>query len=317
MIAVMNNVFSLSARNKKILVIIGVLLLVCSAWASNHSTSESSDAQKIKEEAIVAVRGQLMPFDMDMTKDFTLDLGNSKEILSAQAIAEGFDVVNMIKFGQGWPFQIGFKDNKMSISANITNPNNETVGYIVNNTWKSASPNSMQIGDRSYNDYAFEILDLNMIPIFNIRVVGPNEIQIGGLFDVGIGSQVLISDNGGGIMVTPTEQEIKEFLVPIFKYPSDEYLGQLINPTYMSSSLTSTSDRMFADASFWMYSSYVFLFVGGVITTGLGIDYAHTRIKKSNDDPLQQPQNIPIPLYTRRASRRKNKRNRRKGHTKR
>ncbi|HUW49362.1 MAG TPA: hypothetical protein VMW36_11520, partial [Patescibacteria group bacterium] len=158
----------------------------------------------------------------------------------------------------------------MSISANVTNSNDQIVSYVEDNDWKSASPTSMQIWDRNYNDYAFEILDVNKIPIFNVRVVGPNEIQIAGLFNAGSGTRVLISNEGGGIIGNPTQQDIKDTLVPIFKYPSEFSLGLLVNPTYLSSLPLDTSDKMFADAAFWMNSSYVFLFVGVLITTGLG-----------------------------------------------
>jgi hypothetical protein len=84
----------------------------------------------------------------------------------------------------------------LSISANITNSENEVVAYIQNNTWKSVSPDSMQIGDRNYNAYAFEIVDMNYVPIFNVRIVGPNDIQIGSVFE-GNNSTTLISNNGG------------------------------------------------------------------------------------------------------------------------
>jgi len=100
MVAVMKRTSSHSSI-KKVLVVIGALLMACSAVANNHSTSESSDAQRVKTDAIMAVRGQLMPFNMDMSKDFTVDLGTDKFITSPQALAQGFDPVNAVSLGHG------------------------------------------------------------------------------------------------------------------------------------------------------------------------------------------------------------------------
>jgi hypothetical protein len=251
------------------LIVIGALLLAVALVVSNSASEEKTQALQDQQNAIMATRGELVPFDMNMSEDFVVKLGSNTFSTNAQALAQGFDPVSVLNLGSSWPFQIGFSNGKMSISANITNSNNEVIAYIENDSWKSVSPNSMEIGDRNYNVYAFEIVDLNTIPIFNVEILGSNTIQISGVFNMA-GGKVLISDNGGGIIGNPSEQNITQNLVPIFKYPSSEYLGELINPAYPTP--PDTWDGMFSDASVKTNVSYVLTFFGTLFVAIFGAD---------------------------------------------
>ena len=304
-------ILSVLKRIRIPLLVIGLISAGCSPIVLKIASDKELEASQIRQDAIMAVRGELMPFEVNMSKDFVIDLGNCQMIQSAQALAQGIDVVNAINFGSSWPFLIGFKDNKMSISANITNSNNETVAYIENNNWKSLSPTSIQIGDRNYNDYAFEVVDISMVPIFNVRVVGANEIQIGGLFNVG-SWKVLISDNGGGIMTEPSQQNITDLLTPIFKYPSDKYLGELINPTYLSSLPTDTSDKILSESSVLTIVGYVLAFVGVFFIAIFGADTFINFKDKESQENRQKPENKQSPDYNHSTRRRRAKENKRK-----
>ncbi len=240
------------------MLVIGIILGTISPVILAISSNLSQNATQNKQNALMAQKGELSPFKIDMSQDILLDLGSVQEAESAQALARGVNLANLIYLGGNWPFQISFENNKISVSANITDSNNQIVATIRNNIWKSDSPNSPQIGDRNYNNYAFEIIDNNNITIFNVRVVRSNEIQIGGLLNIG-GEQVLISDNGGGILSNPSQQNISDLLIPIFKYPSTQYLGELINPKYLQSLPTDTSNTMMSEAFTLTIIGFAFL----------------------------------------------------------
>jgi hypothetical protein len=71
--------------------------------------------------------------------------------------------------------------------------------------------------DRNYNDYAFEVIDANGIPVLQVYVQSGNLIFVNGLFYIA-GVRYLASPSA--FMDRPTEQEISGALAPIFKYPS-------------------------------------------------------------------------------------------------
>lgn len=253
-------IYSLLNKGYFRLFVVGLIIAAFSTVFFQLASTEQQEATKNRQDSIMAAKGELMPFKMNMSEDFVVDLGGNIVAHSAQELAQGVDAVRGIGVGFDWPFQIIFSGSKILISANVTNSDNQVVGRITNNTWRSERPDSMAIGDRNYNDYAFEILDINMMPIFNVRVVGSNQIQISGLFH-GNNNTALISDNGGGVWANPSQQQINDLLTPMFKYPSSEYAGKLINPTYLTS-LPDTSDKMFFEASVLTVVGYVFIGLG-------------------------------------------------------
>jgi hypothetical protein len=138
------------------------------------------------------------------------------------------------------------------ISANVTNADLQLVAWFENNTWK-CPPDSLGIGDRNYNSQAFEVVDRNNVSIFSIQIVALNTIQIGGLFKYSDGSVIAISDNGLGAESEPNQATIEKFLVPIFKYPSNKYLGELVNPPNPQNNASNVPlnnwDQLFFEAS--------------------------------------------------------------------
>jgi large-conductance mechanosensitive channel len=291
------------------LLVIGIILGVFSSVFLYGSGNISQDASQNRQNVLMAQKGEVLPFKMNMTSDVTLYLGNNKEVTSAEALVQGVNLANFLYLNGNFPFQIGFSDDKMSVSANITDSNNQLVATIRNNVWKSDSPNSPQIGDRNYNNYAFEVIDNNNITIFNVRVVGSNEIQIGGLFNLG-GTQTLVSDNGGGILGSPSQQNITQLLTPLFKYPSSNYLGELVNPTYLRSLPTDTSDAMIFEAS-------ILTIIGFVLAGVSAVFLIVCEIVRENDDKKEEKANEKQPSVNnepKRATKREKRRNRdRKG----
>lgn len=266
------------------LLVIGLLLsVICCPIILKVASDKGQDAIQLREKAIMAVKGELMPFEMDMSKDFVIDEGGNTVVHSAQELAQGIDATFGIGIGFSWPFKIVFNDNKILISADIIDSNNELVGYIRNNTWKSVSPDSVQIGDRNYNDYAFEIIDANMAPIFDVRVVGPNEIQIGGLFHNG-NMTALISNNGGGVWSNPSNQQISALLTPMFNYPSNSHFGELFNPTIAQKSTNILADKAQSESNLFSILGYALAFIGALFVTIFGVEIVVTTKTKETEN---------------------------------
>jgi hypothetical protein len=203
----------------------------------------NQQGQKEKQDAITAYTSQINPFRIDTSNSsefFWVDLGGNKAGDTISVISKGCDIVNNeIYLGQKLPIAVNIVGNQLLISANVSNLDNQLVAYFVNNTWKSDTPNMLSIGDRNYNQYAFEIIDRNNVSIFSVRIIGYNEIAIGGLFNSS--DELLgISNNGGGAVISPSQEWMKQNLAPIFKYPSNEKdnIGKLVNSNYPQTSPT-------------------------------------------------------------------------------
>lgn len=113
--------FFQSTKVRILLVVMGgILLYISGVIIYPAGVQEQQDATN-------AIRGELIPFNLDFSKPFVVNLGNNILSCSAQDLANGFDPTNLIFIGSGWPFQITFNNNKISISATIVNSKNETI----------------------------------------------------------------------------------------------------------------------------------------------------------------------------------------------
>lgn len=239
-----------------------------------------------EQDAINAIAGKLNPFKLDFSKPFEVNLSSNLFECSVQDLANGYDPTSVVYLGSSWPFNITFNENAISVSIILTDSNNQTIGWVVNNQWKS-DPNSVLIRDRNYNSYAFEIIDRASVPLVQIRLVSSNQIVIGGLFTLKSGRQVAIATNGLGIVTNPTSQNISEMLSPIFKYPSKDHVGELIDPTYSNSMSNNVLDQ-----SKWTKIMGVSLAVIGSIIVGIvGIEsFFVTKQARALDTPNQKEQ---------------------------
>jgi hypothetical protein len=168
-------------------------------------------------------------------------------------LASGFNLNTIFPFNLSLiddQLQIQFINNKLSVSAIIKNLNNETIAQIINNEWKTVNPNTLLFWDRNYNAYAFEIIGSDNVPTLQVIMVGPNKIQIGGLFYTQTG-RIYIQPLGQDAVLwkNPTDQQLKDANIPrIFYYPAltdQSNLGKMVNPTYPSSNPLLESTAMF------------------------------------------------------------------------
>jgi hypothetical protein len=242
-----------------VLVAYGTLIAVPIGWQQYNS-------------AIMTLNGELIPFSVDMSKPFDVMLSAGVIFqYSGTDLANGFDLSTAPLFAvfnfASNQFQIQFTNNKMFVSANIKNSNNTLIAQIVNNTWKTVNPDTLLFWDRNYNAYAFEIIGSTGKPTLQVIMVGPNKIQIGGLFYTKTGSIYIAPEPDGAMLyVNVGDQHLEEeaAIQTIFKYPAltnSSNLGKMINPIYPSSDPLSEPIRTIIFG--------VALFIIGTILMGL------------------------------------------------
>ena len=140
-------------------------------------------------------------------------------------LKEGINLRRYFNFGFDYPVEIDIIDNKLYVSTLIMNENNETVAIIKDNNW-TVNDNEIVARDRNYNEYAFEVIDANLIPRIQVILRPQNMIYIGGYFYTVNGTLLAIP---GISIVNPSPESLDEYIPPIFLYPSDENLGKM-NP---------------------------------------------------------------------------------------
>jgi hypothetical protein len=93
----------------------------------------------------------------------------------------------------------------------------------LNNEWPAKIPPGW---DRNFSSNQFEIVDENMLPVFQIRYDSPDTVEIRGIFVAPNGAETVVFD---GIETAPAGQPIKKFppRKAWFKYPSNNHLGEL------------------------------------------------------------------------------------------
>lgn len=177
--------------------------------------------------AIMAMNGELIPFDVDTSKPFDILLSAGVVFQYSRIdLANGFNLSTIFPFNIDFvddQFRIQFINNKMSVSADIRNSNNTIIAQIVNNEWKTVNPDTLLFWDRNYNAYAFEIIGSNNIPTLQVIMVGPNKIQIGGLFYTRTGSIYIAPAPDGAIMYVNVGDQHREYgqnVSRIFYYPA-------------------------------------------------------------------------------------------------
>jgi len=202
--------------------------------------------QEEKTEAVKALNGEIIPFEIDLNQSFRVCLSPQIDWFnySIEDLSKGIELRSVLydKIATD-QFKIQFIDNRLMVSATIRDSNKNIIAQIVNNTWKTVDPSyQLAFWDRNYNAYAFEIIGSNYIPTFQVIMFGPNKIQIGGLFYLEGGGSIYITPlkNGDAVIyVNPPNEhrEENETITTIFNYPcmtKPENLGKMVDPIYPS-----------------------------------------------------------------------------------
>ncbi len=166
-------------------------------------------------------------FSIDKEIHPILEIGNSGELIEFR----GKTSETLFKSLWNIKLVISKKNGDLKLSTEIRSKNG-LVGFIENNEWKVHPTESF---DRNYNKNALEVIDKNREVVLQVRVL-EDRIQFQGIFydNTGLCTVIIGKEGFGGVIgsfrpghYTPfSDQKIE----PIFKYPSELHLGEMIQP---------------------------------------------------------------------------------------
>ena len=214
-------------------IILGILLVFFGYWIFDTANAEIQNA-------IDPLRGQLNPPLIDPLQPIQVALSGSIGNYTISELSEGIDLTKLICVDTGngsfqFPIQITFdNNNRLLVSARFTDKDGSILAIINNNEWKAVSSNSMEIWDKNYNSYAFEIVDNNGFPALQILVAEKNQIRIGySLISNGLPYVFTVKPSMYTLgNLTDTELTAHLRSDTLFKYPSREHLGEM-NSVYL------------------------------------------------------------------------------------
>jgi hypothetical protein len=134
--------------------------------------------------------------------------------------------------------RIEVRQNRIEISTPVRDRFGHVVATIDRNHW-SVSPDRTVCWDKNYRRDALEVLDSGGHVIFQMRLL-PDRVQLQGEWrdQYGNGVRIMKSpdpNRPGAIMAVwhdpQTEQQLQELIPPIFRYPSRDHWGEMVNET--------------------------------------------------------------------------------------
>lgn len=307
------------------------------------------NAQKQKDMIISTINGELIPFEVDPSKPFYLSISPTinatfsfDELKNGISLSDAFPDLSGTYGIAADDFKIEFINGKISVSAIIRDSNGIKIAQIANNTWKMVNPDTLLYWDRNFNAYAFEIINSNNVPTFQVFMTGQNEIQIGGFFYTSPPEGIYIySLDGIKILTTEIYSDLSystgylekqgagflflgnrgisgiESLVGdrrIFKYPAlnnPENLGKLASSEIPSDNPLAKSDQTLFQGLLMQIFGTIFVFIAGV---GIPTFVIESKSKGIKDKRTYKQQNIShgIPYWKLKRIRRNNKKTKRK-----
>ena len=182
--------------------------------------------------------GKLLPFGIDSQKPIEIQCGGFHIHMTLDQLSKGFNMSRYFNLvGFDYPFHITLKDQRFLVSVDIINTNGETIAKIVNNHW-AVNNNPVIAYDRNYNSYAFEVINSDLVPTIQVVFKPQNKMYLGGFF-FSPNWAVLLLPNDTSI-INPSPADLNESLPRIFKYPSKEHLGEMVEPIPYQISRAST-----------------------------------------------------------------------------
>jgi hypothetical protein len=133
-------------------------------------------------------------------------------------------------------FKIEVIEGKLKVSSQIADDNGHLIVELIQNEWKVAPPPNSW--DRNYSDDALEVRDASGDVVLQIRLL-PDRIQLQGVWWVDIGYNGMVRiiirgniwDGAQTLFVPKNSKNPAPKIDPMFRYPSEHHLGQLVrNP---------------------------------------------------------------------------------------
>jgi hypothetical protein len=289
--------------NKWTIFAILLILIIIGSTLAVYGASIAQEAANDKNYATDTLNGDLTSFKINSEEPIYLLIGTRVPFhFTAKELSDGINLSNFITSTfenttnlTNDNFRITSQDGKLEVSASIRDSAGNLIARVVNNTWKTVDPSyQLEYWDRNYNSYAFEVIDSNYLPILQVAIIGPNEIQVGGLFYTETGFvRVAPSLNGGATIsyypkgMTIDEADKNETVPLLFKYPAltnSSNLGKMENRLYPS------TDPL-ADINGKSDLGFALQVIGSLIVTVssavISIDWIiERRIKKSNETQI-------------------------------
>jgi hypothetical protein len=217
-----------------------------------------------------AMIGKLLPFGIDSQKPIEIQCGGFNVNMRLDQLSEGFNLSRYVSLvGFDYPFHITLKDQRFLVSVDIRNANGETIAKIVDNQW-SVNYNHVIAYDRNYNSYAFEAIDSDLVPVIQVVFKPQNKMYLGGSFYSPNWTVLLLPNNTS--VINPSLTDLNESLPRIFNYPSEEHLGEMVEPIPYQVSRAST--QVF-NLGIVLTAVGIPLFVYGTVKT----DYVQAKVR--------------------------------------
>ena len=262
-------------------IIIGLFVAFIGTDLWNTATAEQKNAMD-------PLRGTLNPpYPIDLTQPVHIELGGVGRNVSIEELSAGIDLTKFVYISINnqtvqFPIQIVFGENSnILVSARIKDDRGNILADIQDNEWKAPSSDSMDIWDKNYNSFAFEVIDSNKIPVLQIILGSKNEIAIGfSTYHQGVQLYANLicglSYFSDGVAPPASLKNIKDST--IFNYPSKDNLGVMKQiPDYFSNLpyltyKTFPSDNPLADSNNKKTTGLFMAITGGVIAAVVGVD---------------------------------------------
>lgn len=277
------------------------LAITGSAVAAYSTVIIVPEAQQQITDAKMTLNGDLSPFEINLEQPFYLYVGSMVPFhFTGKQLADGINLNNFITtpFNNltSDEFHIDLLNDKLQVSASIRDSNGNPIIQIVNNAWKAVNPSyQLAYWDRNYNAYAFEVITSDYVPILQVAMVGPNEIQLDGLFytENGFVRIAPMSNGGASFSYYPKGMSIEEanenVSIPLFfKYPTltnASNLGKMQNPVYP------TTDPL-ADANNKLQAGFILQIVGGLIGIVFGAIFPITLVVRNTSKKTKESRRL-------------------------
>ncbi len=227
---------------------------------------------RLRDMELKAMKGEIIPFEIDPQEPIEVHIGGFHVILTMDELEEGFNLRRYISLGFDYPFKIVLEERKFLTSVEIPNANGQMIAKIVDNQWV-VHENKVIARDRNYNAYAFEVINSDLVPVIQVVYTPENKMYLGGFFYVPNGT-MLVTPNA--TIINPLDMDTSEHIEPIFKYPSDEHLGEMVMMEVPKS---------FIETIFGVRKSNWYIYGGAMVTAmGATFDYYGYRLHKEENE---------------------------------
>lgn len=210
-------------------IIMGLLIIVGTVFQGIIHRAEQKEKEKSKYAGVLKPKKILFSSKEKQYPQF--EFGDSGSILTFTETGN----TRVLELFEANSLVIEVEDGVLKVSCIIRNKNGDVVAKLEGNEWRVKKEKAF---DRNFTKDALEVKDEKGDIVLQIRLK-ENRIQFQGkLYDSegkgnGVAIYKVIGPEGpGGLIefIRPDKPELQMKISPMFKYPSDEHLGELICP---------------------------------------------------------------------------------------